>query len=120
MAPVAATTMPDTFSQSSRLEQRWAAVRSKLEANRQHLARQGALVVKMVKHKPYLVVRFSVKRNGRRVLRMIHVGPADDRELAQRVRARLSEYRERDLLPRELAWMARVARTMKTMLRGRR
>jgi len=111
--------MSDTTTQSSqpRLEQRWAAVRTKLESNRDHLARQGALVTKRVKGKAYLVVRFAVESNGRRVLRMIHVGPADDHELAERVRALLDDYRQPERLPRELAWMARVAGALRAALR---
>jgi hypothetical protein len=95
-------------------EQRWEALRARIEAHASLLVDQGDPVLKTIGAKRYWYLRFLLPADGRghRRHRSLYVGREHDQELVARVRALLESYREPSRLIREIAGYLRVVRIL--------
>ena len=102
--------MPETTLQTpaSDRERRWAALEQKLDRVAETLIGQGTLLRKTMRSgRKTWVVRYVDMTGGKRVHRSFHVGT--DPHLVRRARQLLSQYRQRQRWPEEIATYVRLA-----------
>jgi hypothetical protein len=101
---------PDTFD----LERRWAAIRGRMEAAAEVLARRGSIASRLTGGGLRVYsVRFS--EPGQRRQRAVYLGR--DGELVRRARALIEGYRERERRVHEVEAMARFTAGSAALLR---
>ena len=99
----------DESDADSALEACWEALLEKLDAHRHLFSRRGGLFSKRVRSRFAVVLRFTDKVDGRRVLRTVYIGRAEDKELIRRAENYLEECRELARIPREMAELVAMA-----------
>ena len=107
------------MSRPSRLpadpEERWLAIRARLEPFAEQLAHQGGVTSRLSGSRRVWSVRFVDRSAGKAVHRAVYLG--DDLEMVERVRQLLASWRSEGQLAAEAAEFARLAMRICSTLR---
>jgi hypothetical protein len=98
-------------------EERWEALRARIQAHASLLATQGELVLKIIDGNPYWYLRFLLPEDdqGHRRQRSVYVGRKCDNAIVARVRGLLKGYREPG---RQIQELTRYVRLLKSLGRA--
>jgi hypothetical protein len=92
---------------STKMEDRWLAIRSQLESAADILAKQGVIASRRASGRRVWSVRYRQEdRSGRRVHKSIYLG--DNAELIRRAQGLLDQFRHREAWYREVESMAKL------------